>query len=105
MPHHWTFLKSRGWKDISVFKHLAWADVVIYDTSSVALKALCPVIHWIGRERLWEYNPAKAQEVGDPLILRYLAYELGRCGAKQRGLDVWRRSNGSPLVLKEYGAI
>lgn len=104
-PTHWTFLKSRGWKDMSYLKHLAWADVVVYDTTALAMKAICPVIHWIGRERPWRFNPAKAQEVGDPLLLRYTAYSLGRERAYRRGLARWHRTETDPIVLKEYGAL
>ena len=105
LPHHWTFIKSRGWKDSSFIKHLEWADCIVYDTTSVVMKAKCPIIHWIGRERLWDYNPAKAQEVGDPLVLRYLAYRLGREGARARGVARWFRNKDGPIILKEYGAI
>jgi hypothetical protein len=103
MPKHWTFLKSRGWKDTSYIQHLVWADVVVYDTTSLAKQAACPVIHWIGRERLWDINPAQGKAVGDPLLLRYKAYQLGRWRAKERGLKTWDRSEG--IVLKEYHAI
>jgi hypothetical protein len=103
-PPHWTFLKSRGWRDTSYIKHLEWADIIVYDTTTLATKATCPVLHWIGRERIWRYNPAKAQEVGDPLRLRYEAYRLGRGPAMKRGLAVWRRRNGA-IILREYGAI
>jgi hypothetical protein len=103
MPRHWTFLKSRGWKDSSYIKHLDWADVVVYDTTSLAKQDAVPVIHWVGRERLWDLNPAGGESVGDPLLLRYMAYELGRWGARDRGLKVWNRSEG--IVLREYHAI
>ena len=103
MPAHWTFLKSRGWKDQSFQEHLDWADCIVYDTTSLARRAKCPVMHWVGRERLFDLNPAQGKEVGDPLLLRYKAYQLGRWRAKQRGLKVWNRKDG--LVLKEYGAI
>ncbi len=106
MPLHWCFLKSRGWKDDSYINHLRWADVVVYDTTSLACQAgACPVVHWIGRERPWRFNPANAEEAGDPLVLRYAAYRLGRERAYRRGLQRWHRTPDGVIVLKEYGAI
>lgn len=105
MPKHWTFLKSRGWRDASFINQLEWADVLVYDNTSLWERVTCPIVHWIGRERQWDFNPAgkKAVSVGDPLVLRYQAYRLGREEAKKRGVPVWDRKNG--MVLKEYGAI
>mgnify|MGYP001573517186 CR=1 FL=1 len=105
MPQHWQLLKSRGWRDVSYKIHMDWADVVVYDTTSLALKAKCPVVHWVGRERPWRFNPVKAPEVGDPLVLRYEAYRLGRELAAARGLARWYRNKMGDIVLREYGAI
>ena len=105
MPAHWQMVKSRGWRDVSFKIHLEWADVVVYDTTSLAQKAKCPVLHWIGRERPWRFNPAHALEVGDPLLLRYHAYRLGREGARTRGVPRWFRSKDGPIVLKEWGSL
>ena len=105
MPAHWTFLKSRGWKDVSYKIHLDWADVVVYDTTSLASKAKCPVIHWIGRERPWRFNHTQSLEVGDPLVLRYEAYRLGREKARKRGVPRWYRNGSGSIVLREYGAL
>ena len=114
LPHHWTFLKSRGWRDQGYQRHLEWADVVVYDATSISTAATqqdIPIIHWLGRKHCWIYNPEAVEaqlqgkplttaEAGDPLVLRYLAYMLGRERAVQRGAQVWNRAKDA-LVVKD----
>ena len=107
MPVHWRLLSSHGWKDVSYRIHIAWADVVVYNSTSIWKEIVCPLIHVIQRERRWDYNPAGTQavSVGDPLRLRYEAYRLGRVMARQRGVPRWNRKDTTTLTLKEYGAL
>lgn len=112
LPAHWWFLKSRGWCDDSYHAHLDWADVLVYDSTSLYQDALLsgvPVIHWKGRRQFWVYNPeaveAKArgqalqsQEVSDPLVLRYVTYAAARHRAKARGLQTWQRETDAIIV-------
>lgn len=114
LPTHWTFLKSRGWRDKCYQQHLAWADVLVYDATSISKDAVVhgvPIIHWLGRKHCWIYNPEAVEaqlkgvpletaEAGDPLVLRYLAYALGRTRAVTRGATVWDRTKDA-LVVNE----
>lgn len=114
LPLHWLFLKSRGWRDEGYQLHLAWADVLIYDSTSLyqaALERGMPVIHWKGRRQFWVYNPervaaqksgwpSQSYEVSDPLVLRYTAYVCGRERAFLRGVPHWDRRTDA-LIVKE----
>ena len=93
-----------GWKDQSYNEHLVWADCILFDTTSLAQKAKVPTIHWLGRERVWDFNPGAARAIGDPLLLRYETYKLGRKQAAIRGVPRWYR-NGKGIVLKEWGSL
>lgn len=112
LPKHWTFLKSRGWRDSRYVDHLVWADVLVYDATSISGMAAhigVPIIHWLGRKQCWMYNPEAVEaklkgvpletaEAGDPLVLRYLAYALGRARAVTRGAKVWDRTKDALVV-------
>ena len=106
MPHHWRLIHSTGWKDPSYVEHLNWADVILYNSTSLWKQTQKPLVHFIQRERQWDFNPAgkRATLAGDPLILRYVTYALGRVVARDRGVLTWRRVKGI-TVLKEYGAL
>ena len=106
MPAHWRLVPGHGWRDVSYKIQLEWADVVVMNSTSLWREVKGPLIHVIQSERRWNYNPAgsKAVSVGDPLVLRYQAYRLGRVKASKRLLR-WDRSDPSTLVLKEYGGI
>ena len=106
VPLHWKIVNSHGWRDVSYKIHMDWADVIVYNSTSLWKEANVPLVHVIQRERRWDYNPAgeKAVSVGDPLLLRYHTYRLGRNKALMR-LPIWERNDPSTSVLKEYGAI
>ena len=106
MPMHWRFIPGRGWKDQSYKEHLAWADVVVMNSCSLWREVKGPLIHVIQNERRWDYDPTcgRAVSVGDPLVLRYQTYRLGRVKASKRLLR-WDRSDPSTLILKEFGGI
>lgn len=114
LPKHWLFLKSRGWRDQGYAEHLAWADVVVYDATSISGEATrrgIPIIHWLGRKQCWVYNPEAVEatlqgkplttaEAGDPLVLRYMAYMLGRARTRLRGALPWDRTTEA-LIVKD----
>lgn len=114
LPAHWLFLKSRGWRDRNYLDHLHWADVLVYDATSITKEAIgcgMHIIHWLGRKQCWVYNPEAVEaklkgvpldttEAGDPLVLRYMAYALGRERAAQRGASKWDRSTDA-LIVKD----
>ena len=106
MPWHWRLVRGRGWQDQSYKEHLVWADVVVMNSTSLWREVTCPIVHVIQSERRWDYNPAgiRAASAGDPLVLRYEAYRLGRIKASQR-LARWDRADQSTLILKEFGGI
>ena len=106
MPHHWRLIHSTGWKDPSYVEHLNWCDVVVFNSTSLWKRTQKPLVHFIQRERQWDFNPAgkRATLAGDPLVLRYVTYALGRMVARDRGVPTWRRVKGI-TVLKEYGAL
>ena len=114
LPAHWVFLISRGWRDRGYQTHLEWADVLVYDATSISTEATrqgIPIIHWLGRKQCWVYNPEAVEaklkgvpldtaEAGDPLVLRYLCYILGRDRALKRGAEKWDRSTDA-LIVKD----
>lgn len=118
-PAHWRFLKSQVWHDPSYAEHLVWADVILYDSTSLWKQAKpqrAALLHWINRQRQWDYNPEKLEawhrgevpksiDCGDPLTLRYTTYLAGREAAKQRGAEVWDRTQTGLLVLQELGGM
>ena len=113
LPTHWRFLKSRGWHDQSYMPHLAWADVLVYDSASLyqpALQGGLPVVHWKARDKYWTYNPEAIEsqmagrhqdsiECGDPLMLRYVTYAVGRTRAVDRGAVRWNRAT-DPIIAE-----